>query len=165
LNSDTSKGFNLAAATVLSLGSVFAAVTTIVIPAIELGKGAESHPECISSAVVDFGTSLEGTLTNVTVSDVGSDCAGRWVKLSLYLSADGSGAAIEEIVWRIPEQSSPPVLTFTLLADGTTTGTSSTNIWPTSESGAAGLSATPIESSTVNSFLLETSDVSLTDGP
>jgi hypothetical protein len=51
------------------------------------------------------------------------------------------------------------------MANGTTTGTSSANIWPTSETGAAGLSATPIESSTVNSFLLEISDVALTDGP
>jgi hypothetical protein len=51
------------------------------------------------------------------------------------------------------------------MANGTTTGTSESEIWPSNESGAAGLSATPIESSTVNSFLLETSDSSLADGP
>lgn len=157
--------FNLSAATVLAIGSVFAAATTIIIPSIEFGAGVESNPNCISSAVVDFGTSLEGRLSSVTVSDVGSDCAGRWVRLSMYLSTDGTGSTIEEIVWRIPETSSPPVTNFTLMANGTTTGTSSANIWPTSETGAAGLSATPIESSTVNSFLLEISDVALTDGP
>lgn len=160
-----SNAFNFAAATVLAIGSVFAAVTTIVIPAIELGAGAESNPSCISSAVVDFGTSLEGRLSSVTVSNVGPDCATKWVKLSVFTSTDGSGPAVEEIVWRIPAQSSPPIPSYTLMANGTTTGTSVSEIWPSNESGAAGLSATPIVSSSVNSFLLETSDSSLVDGP
>jgi hypothetical protein len=165
LKSKTFHRFNLAAATVLAIGSVFAAVTTIIIPTIELGAGAESKPNCISSAVVDFGTSLEGRLTSVTVSNVGPDCATKWVKLSIFTSTDGSGTAIEEIVWRIPAESSPPIPTYTLMANGATIGTSGSEIWPSSESGAAGLSATPIVSSNVNSFLLETSDNLLTDGP
>jgi hypothetical protein len=165
LKSSTSHRFIQVAALILAIGSVYAAVTTIIIPAIELGAGVESNASCLSTAVVDFGTSLEGKLSSVTVSDVGPDCSTRWVKLSLFTSADGSGTAVEEIVWRIPAQSWPPISEYTLKANGTTTGTSGSEIWPANESGAAGLSATPIVSSSVNSFLLETSDRSLFDGP
>ena len=163
MNPKTNKVFNLAAAWVLALGSVLAAITTIVIPAIELGAGVNAKPTCIDSAVVDFGSSIQETLSSVTVSQVGADCEGQWVKLSLFTSTDGSGSEVETIVWQIPEQSSPPVTMFTLSANGTTTGVSSSNIWPASEAGAAGLSTPPIENSAVNSFLLETSDTPLTE--
>jgi hypothetical protein len=159
------KSFNLAAAWVLALGSVTAAVSTIAIPNIELGGGINSRPACLSTAIVDFGTTVNGELSSVSVSNVGADCTGQWVRLSLFSSSDGSGTPIEQIVWQLPQPSSPPVTTFTLSANGSTTVSSSSNIWPVSESGSAGLSLTPIDSSAVNSFLLETSDTLLIDGP
>ena len=165
MNPKVSRIFTLIASLVLALSSVLAAVTTIVIPSVELGGGFSSRASCIDSAVVDFGTSINERLSSVTVSEVGADCAGLWVKLSLFTSSDGSGVAVEEIVWQIPEPSSPPVASFTLSANGTTTGVSNSIIWPASESGAAGLSNPPIQNSSVNSFLLETSDDLLTDGP
>lgn len=165
MNLKTSKSFNLAAAWVLALGSVTAAVTTIAIPAIELGGGVNAKPACLSAAVVDFDTGIDGTLSSLTVSDVGIDCSGQWVRLSLFTSSDGSGAEVEQVVWQIPQLNSPPASTFTLSANGSNTSSSSTNIWPVSERGDDGLSATPIDSSTVNSFLLESSDTVLSDGP
>ena len=162
MNPKINKAFNLVAAWVLALGTVLAAVTTIVIPAIELGAGVNSKPTCIDSAVADFGTSMDERLSSVTISQVGADCAGLWVKLSLFTSTDGSGVAVEEIVWQMPQASTPPVTSFTLSANGTTTGVSNSTIWPASELGAAGLSTPQILNSTVNSFLLETSDTPLT---
>lgn len=165
MNLKTSKSFNLVAAWVLALGSVTAAVTTIAIPAIELGGGVNAKPACLAEAVVDFGTGIDGTLDNLSVTNVGADCAGQWVRLSLFTSTNGTGVAVEQVVWQLPQPSSRPVSTFTLSANGLTTTSTSSNIWPVSEAGAAGLSASPIDSSTVNSFLLETSDTSLSDGP
>lgn len=148
----------------LALGTVLAA-TTIIIPVIELGAGVASKPECLDSAVVNFETSLQGNLSGVTVSGIGPDCASKWVRLSLFSTADGTGTPVEQIVWQMPAATTPPVTSYTAQANGSTTGVVSSIVWPNNETGAAGLSQTLIASSTVNSFNLETSDDALVDGP
>jgi hypothetical protein len=149
----------------LALGTVLAGTTAILIPQIELGAGVNSKPGCLSSSVVEYGTTLEGRLSQVTVTQIGADCAGQWISISLFTSNDGSGDAVEQVVWQMPTASNPPVGSYTANADGETTGVVSGVIWPSSESGASGLlsGTSAISVSTINSFLLETSDTPLTD--
>ena len=149
---------------VLAIGFVFAATNSISIPRVEFGSGVAERPTCISDAVVDFETTTQGTLAGFTIAPIGTDCPGQWIRLSLFQSTDGSGIASEQIVWQMPA-SSPAVTSYTARANGTTTGTSGSVVWPTSETGAAGRAAMPIAASTINSFLLETSESALTDGP
>ena len=146
----------------VALGTVLAA-TSITIPAIELGAGVAAKPDCLTTAIVDFETSMQGNLSGVTVSAIGPDCAGKWVRLSLYSSSDGTGTPVERIVWQMPAASSPPVTSFTARANGSTTGVVSSVVWPASETGSSGLADPLIASSSVNSFGLETSDNALTD--
>jgi len=164
LKSRSSKWIIFAPALVLSLGYVLAAANSILIPEVELGAGVAEKPDCISEAVVDFEISTQGTLTGINVSPVGLDCNGQWIRLSLFQSSDGSGTASEQVVWQVPI-SSQSITSFTLRTNGTTTGTVGSIIWPSNEAGAAGRAAEPIEASTINSFLLETSESALTDGP
>jgi hypothetical protein len=158
-----SKNFIVLAALGLSLGSVLAA-TTISIPDVEFGAGVASKPDCLSSSIVDYTTSISGTLTEISITGIGNDCAGQWIRISLYSTSDGTGSPVEQVVWRMPAASSPPVASYTARANGSTTGVVSGVVWPTSETGAAGLSSSAISVSSVNSFLLETSDSALTDG-
>jgi len=150
---------------VLAVGTVLAGSTAILIPQVELGAGAGTRPGCLSTSVVDYGTSLDGTLSEVTVTQIGSDCAGQWIRISLFASEDGTGEAIEQVVWQMPAASNPPVDFYTAQADGVTTGVISGTVWPTAETGTSGLlsGASAITVSTINSFLLETSDTALTD--
>jgi hypothetical protein len=141
---------------------VLAAANSILIPEVEFGSGVAEKPDCISDAVVDFEISTQGTLTGITVSPVGLDCNGQWIRLSLF--SDGSVTASEQVVWQVPI-SSQSITSFTLRTNGTTTGTVGSIIWPSNEAGAAGRAATPIAAETINSFLLETSESALTDGP
>lgn len=148
----------------LSLGGVLAA-TSIAISPVELGAGSASTPTCLQDSVIDFGTSQQGNLTGITISQIGSDCAGQWVRLSLYSSSDGTGLPIEQIVWQVPAASTPPVTAYTLRANGVTTETTLPTVWPSSEAGSSGLASPTIATSNVNSYLLEVSDTALTDGP
>lgn len=147
----------------LTFGVAFAA-TTISIPDIEFGAGVASKPDCLSSSIVDYTTSISGTLTEISITGIGNDCAGQWIRISLYSTSDGTGSPVEQVVWRMPAASTPPVASYTARANGSTTGVVSGVVWPTSETGAAGLSSSAISVSSVNSFLLETSDSALTDG-
>lgn len=159
-NSWTTNGMALA----LVLGTVLAA-TAIAIPVIELGAGVADKPGCLDTAVVNFETSMQGNLSGVTVNNIGPDCAGKWVRLSLFSTADGTGTPIEQVVWQMPAATTPPVTSYTAQANGSTTGVVSSVVWPNDETGAAGLAQTLIASSSVNSFNLETSDSAITDGP
>jgi hypothetical protein len=151
----------------LAVGTVLAGASSILIPQIELGAGVVAVPECLSGSIVDYGTTLEGRLSEVTITDVGADCAGQWIRISLFTSSDGSGDAVEQVVWQMPAASNPPVASFTISANGATTGVISGTVWPVSEDGTSGLrsGAAAVSVSTINSFLLETSDVALSDGP
>lgn len=154
----------LIAGVALTLGVVMAATTTIIIPDVEFGAGVAGRPGCLSTSTVEYGTSVSGTLQDLTINGIGSDCAGQWIRISLYSSSDGTGSPVEQVVWRMPAASNPPVASYTARANGSTTGVVSGVVWPTSETGAAGLSSSAISVSSVNSFLLETSDSALTDG-
>lgn len=149
----------------LALGSVLAATTYILIPRVELGAGLSQVPACLSSSVADFTQSTNSTLTSLRVTGIGRDCASQWVRLSLYTSADGTGVPVEQVVWQIPSASNPPVSSFTVRANGTTTGVVSGVIWPSSETSTGGIltGTSAISVSGINSFLLETSDTTLTD--
>ena len=158
--------FVLLASLALSIGSVFAATTSISIPNIEFGSGSASRPDCISDAVVDYTTSSAGRLSELAISGIGSECAGRWVRLSLYTSADGSGQPVEQVVWQMPQPTTPPVTSYTARANGTQTGIVSGVVWPTNEAGTSGIwsGAVAVSVSTINSFMLESSDSGLSDG-
>lgn len=159
-NSWTTNGIALA----LALGTVLAA-TAIAIPVIELGAGVANKPQCLDNAVVNFETSMQGNLSGVSVTQLAADCAGKWVRLSLYSTADGTGTPVEQVVWQMPAATATPVTSYTAQANGLTTGVVSSVVWPNDETGAAGLAQTLIASSSVNSLNLETSDSVITDGP
>jgi hypothetical protein len=129
----------------LSLGAVFAATNSIAIPDIEFGSGAKVTPACLSTSLVDYGTSIQGNLSQVTVSNIGSDCAGLWVRISLYTSADGSGAPIEQVVWQLPSVLDAEASYFTTSANDS--------------------ELADVNVATIYSFLLEVSDTVLQDGP
>ena len=166
MKSREGKIFILLASLALSIGTVFAATTSISIPNIEFGSGSASKPDCISDAVVDYTTSSAGRLSELTISGIGSECAGLWLRLSLYTSSNGSGQPVEQVVWQMPQPTTPPVASYTARANGTQTGIVSGVVWPASESGTQGIvsGASALSVSTVNSFKLETSDSSLSDG-
>jgi hypothetical protein len=148
---------------VLAVGSVLAATTAILIPQVELGAGVSQKPTCLTDSLVDYTTSTSGTLSEITISGIGSDCAGQWIRISLYSSTDGTGDPLEQVAWLLPA-TDPQVSAFTARADGTTTGTSGSVVWPTTEDGTSGLSIdNPIAVANINSFLLETSDSSISD--
>jgi hypothetical protein len=150
----------------LAIGSVFAASTNISIPDIEFGSGSAQRSDCLSDGLVDYVTSMSGRLTELTISGIGSECAGKWVRISLFTSSDGSGVPVEQVVWQLPAASSPPAASYTVRANGTTTGVVSGVIWPSSETGTAGLlsGAATVSVSTINSILLDSSDSALSDG-
>ena len=158
--------FILLSSLALTVGSVFAATTSISIPDIEFGSGSAQRSDCLSDGVVDYVTSMSGRLTELTISGIGSECAGKWVRISLFTSSDGSGVPVEQVVWQLPAASSPPVASYTVRANGITTGVISGVIWPSSETGTAGLlsGAATVSVSTINSFLLDSSDSALSDG-
>ena len=158
--------FVLLASLALSIGSIFAANTSISIPDVEFGSGSAARPDCIANAIVDYSTSSAGRLSELTISGIGGECAGRWVRLSLYTSADGSGQPVEQVVWQMPQPTVPPVASYTARANGTQTGIVSGVVWPTSEAGTSGIwsGAVAVSVSTINSFMLESSDSGLSDG-
>ena len=158
--------FVLLASLALSIGSIFAANTSISIPDVEFGSGSAARPDCIANAIVDYTTSSAGRLSELTISGIGGECAGRWVRLSLYTSADGSGQPVEQVVWQMPQPTVPPVASYTARANGTQTGIVSGVVWPTSEAGTSGIwsGAVAVSVSTINSFMLESSDSGLSDG-
>lgn len=166
MNTKQSRALVLLASLVLTIGSVFAATTSISVPDIEFGSGSAPRPDCISNAIVDYTISSAGRLSELTISGIGPDCAGRWVRLSLYTSSNGNGQPVEQVVWQMPQPTVPPVTSYTARANGTQTGTVAGVVWPTSETGTAGIwsGAVAITVSTVNSFRLETSDTGLSDG-
>jgi hypothetical protein len=166
MKSRQGRAFVLLASLALSIGSIFAANTSISIPDVEFGSGSAARPDCIANAIVDYTTSSAGRLSELTISGIGGECAGRWVRLSLYTSADGSGQPVEQVVWQLPQPTVPPVASHTARANGTQTGIVSGVVWPASESGTQGIvsGASALSVSTVNSFKLETSDSSLSDG-
>ena len=158
--------FILLASLTLTIGSVFAATTSISIPNVEFGSGSAERPDCIANAIVDYTTSSAGRLSELTISGIGGECAGRWVRLSLYTSSDGTGQPVEQVVWQMPQPATPPVALYTARANGTQTGIVSGVVWPTSEAGTSGIwsGAVAVSVSTINSFRLETSDSGLSDG-
>ena len=158
--------FVLLASLALSIGYIFAANTSISIPDVEFGSGSAARPDCIANAIVDYTTSSAGRLSELTISGIGGECAGRWVRLSLYTSADGSGQPVEQVVWQMPQPTVPPVASYTARANGTQTGIVSGVVWPTSEAGTSGIwsGAVAVSVSTINSFMLESSDSGLSDG-
>jgi hypothetical protein len=166
MKSQQGRAFVLLASLALSIGSIFAANTSISIPDVEFGSGSASRPDCISDAVVDYTTSSAGRLSELTISGIGGECAGRWVRLSLYTSVDGSGQPVEQVVWQMPQPTVPPVASYTARANGTQTGIVSGVVWPTNEAGTSGIwsGAVAVSVSTINSFRLETSDSGLSDG-
>jgi hypothetical protein len=158
--------FILLASLTLTIGSVFAATTSISIPNVEFGSGSAETPDCIANAIVDYTTSSAGRLSELTISGIGGECAGRWVRLSLYTSSDGTGQPVEQVVWQMPQPATPPVASYTARADGTQTGIVSGVVWPTSEADTSGILSgdASVVVSTINSFRLETSDSELSDG-
>ena len=158
--------FILLASLALTIGSVLAATTSISIPDVEFGSGSAPRPDCIANAIVDYTTSSTGRLSELTISGIGGECAGRWVRLSLYTSVDGTGQPVEQVVWQMPQPTIPPVTSYTARANGTQTGTVAAVVWPTSEAGTSGIwsGAVAASVSTINSFRLETSDSGLSDG-
>lgn len=155
----------LIASVSLTLGVVMAATTTIFIPNVEFGAGVVGRPGCLETSIVDYGTKINGTLSDISITGIGNDCAGDWIRISLYSSSDGTGVPIEQVVWQLPAPTEPPVNSYTAQANGLTTGVISGTVWPTSEEGTSGLLSgeSAITVSTINSFLLETSDTELTD--
>ena len=166
MKSRQGRAFVLLASLALSIGSIFAANTSISIPDVEFGSGSAARPDCIANAIVDYTTSSAGRLSELTISGIGGECAGRWVRLSLYSSADGTGQPAEQVVWQMPQPTTPPVTSYTARANGTQTGIVSGVVWPTSEAGTSGIlsGAVAVSVSTINSFRLETSDSGLSDG-
>jgi hypothetical protein len=166
MKSREGRTFILFSSLALTIGSVFAASTSISIPDIEFGSGSAPRSDCLSDGIVDYVTSMSGRLTELTISGIGSECAGKWVRISLFTSSDGSGLPVEQVVWQIPAASSPPVASYTVRANGTTTGVIAGVVWPSSETGTAGLlsGAATVSVSTINSFLLDSSDSALSDG-
>ena len=148
-----------------AIGAVLAATTYILIPRVELGAGVGEMPACLSNSVADFSLSTSGALASLRVTGIGPDCASQWVRLSLFTSSDGTGIPVEQVVWQIPAASNPPVTTYTVRANGTNTGLVSGVVWPSSETSTGGIltGASAIVVSSINSFLLETSDTALTD--
>jgi hypothetical protein len=157
--------FILISSLALTIGSVFAASTSISIPNIEFGSGSAQRSDCLTDGVVDYVTSMSGQLTELTISGIGNECAGKWVRISLFTSSDGSGLPVEQVVWQIPAASSPPVASYTVRANGNTTGVVSGVVWPASEAGVDGLRSgvAAVSVSTINSFLLDSSDSALSD--
>ena len=166
MKSRQGRAFVLLASLALSIGSILAANTSISIPDVEFGSGSAARPDCIANAIVDYTTSSAGRLSELTISGIGGECAGRWVRLSLYTSADGSGQPVEQVVWQMPQPTVPPVASYTSRANGTQTGIVSGVVWPTSEAGTSGILSgdAAVSVSTINSFRLETSDSELSDG-
>ena len=166
MNSRQGRIFILLASMALTIGSVFAATTSISIPGVEFGSGSAARPDCLSTAIVDYTTSTAGRLSELTISGIGGECAGRWIRLSLYTSSDGTGQPVEQVVWQMPQPATPPVTSYTARANGTQTGIVSGVVWPTSETGTSGIwsGAVAITVSTINSFRLESSDSGLSDG-
>ena len=158
--------FILLASLTLASGSIFAATTSISIPNVEFGSGSAERPDCIANAIVDYTTSSAGRLSELTISGIGGECAGRWVRLSLYTSSDGTGQPVEQVVWQMPQPATPPVTSYTASANGTQTGIVSGVVWPTSEAGTSGIWSgdLAVVVSELNSFRLETSDSGLSDG-
>ena len=156
----------LLASFALTIGSVFAATTSISIPNVEFGSGSAPRPDCITNALVDYTTSSAGRLSELTISGIGAECAGRWVRISLYTSTDGTGQPVEQVVWQMPQPTVPPVTSYTVRANGTQTGIVSGVVWPTSEGGTSGIWSgdVAVSVSTINSFKLETSDSGISDG-
>lgn len=166
MKSREGRTFILFSSLALTIGSVFAASTSISIPDIEFGSGSAPRSDCLSDGIVDYVTSMSGRLTELTISGIGSECTGKWVRISLFTSSDGSGLPVEQVVWQLPAASSPPVASYTVRANGTTTGVIAGVVWPSSETGVAGLlsGAATVSVSTINSFLLDSSDSALSDG-
>jgi hypothetical protein len=133
---------------------------------VEFGSGSAARPDCIANAIVDYTTSSAGRLSELTISGIGAECAGRWVRLSLYASTDGTGQPVEQVVWQMPQPATPPVSSYTARANGTQIGIVSGVVWPTSEAGTSGILSgdAAVSVSTINSFRLETSDSALSDG-
>jgi hypothetical protein len=107
----------LAAALTLVFGSVLAA-NSIVIPLIELGNGVEEIPSCIEDAVVDFTMSSKtdtATISEVEVGPVGSECSGRYLRVTLEGS---SQSVIRRLNWQLPSTGGP----FTRTANASTIG-------------------------------------------
>jgi hypothetical protein len=165
MNSRQGRVFLFLASFALSISSVLAANTSISIPNIEFGSGSASRPDCISNAIVDYTTSSAGRLSELTITGIGSACGGRVVRLSLYTSANGTGQPVEQVVWQMPSAPAAPATSFTARANGTQTGVVSGVVWPSSETGIAGIrsGAEAVLVSTINSFRLETSDSGLSD--
>ena len=154
----------LIASVSLTLGVVLAATTTILIPNVEFGAGVAGRPGCLETSIVDYGTTIDGTLSDLSITGIGNDCAGDWIRISLFASSDGTGVPLEQVVWQLPAPTEPPALSFTARANGRTIGTFGNLVWPTTELGVAGLdSNSPVEVESINSFLLETSDSLLSD--
>ena len=148
----------------LTIGAVMAATTTILIPNVEFGSGVVGRPGCLETSIVDYGTTIDGTLSDLSITGIGNDCAGEWIRISLYSSSDGSGSPIEQVVWQLPAPTEPPALSYSARANGTTIGTFGNVVWPSSEVGVSGLAQTnPVSVENINSFLLETSDSPLSD--
>jgi hypothetical protein len=166
MKSRQGRAFVLLASLALSIGSILAANTSISIPDVEFGSGSAARPDCIANAIVDYTTSSAGRLSELTISGIGGECAGRWVRLSLYTSSDGTGQPVEQVVWQMPQPATPPVASYTARANGTQTGIVSGVVWPTSEAGTSGILSgdAAVSVSTINSFRLETSDSELSDG-
>lgn len=166
MNSRQGRAFILLASFALSISYVLAANTSISIPNIEFGSGSAPRPDCIANAIVDYTTSSTGRLSELTISGIGGECAGRWVRLSLYTSSNGTGLPVEQVVWQMPQPAIPPITSYTARANGTQTGTVAGVVWPTNEAGTAGIrsGAEAVLVSTLNSFRFETSDSGLSDG-
>ncbi len=154
----------LIASLALTIGAVMAATTTILIPNVEFGAGVVGRPGCLETSIVDYGTLVNGTLSELSITGIGNDCAGEWIRISLYSSTDGTGSPIEQVVWQLPAPTEPPALSYSARANGTTIGTFGNVVWPSSEFGVSGLAQTnPVSVANINSFLLETSDSPLSD--
>lgn len=153
---------SLLALTVLTAG-VMAANTAIEIPDIEFGGGVADVQGCTSEAIVNITESISATITDYSIATIPTMCAGKWIRLSIYSNANGTGSPIEQIVWQLPDTGLIP---FSLRANGSTVGTAGSTVWPASEAGVLGMKTggSAINASSARAIRLEVSDSSLADG-
>jgi hypothetical protein len=78
-------------AAALTLGVVLAANTWINIPEVEFGRGVAEVPACTRDSVVDFDLQVFSTGTTIRaldVTDLGADCNGQYMSISLTSSTE-----------------------------------------------------------------------------
>lgn len=142
-------------------GAAFA--TQVALNTVEKGGGAVTTPVCLNTAKVDFRYSVasngDTSISQVTVSGVGTACSANYISLRLINSA---GSTVDEIIWH-PEISVGDT-EIRLRADGSTTSISNTSAggvftaWPASQTSPEGLqsvASTSVQTATLS--LLKTS--------